>query len=206
MSIPSLDSELLHIQEINAGYSHAENLVSFCDAVLKSSKFTFQDLNAVAVSKGPGSYTGLRIGVSTAKGFCYALQIPLLSVPTLQHLALQVSTQNKYADALFCPMLDARRLEVYCAFYDAQNREVKETTAEIITENSFSEILETRQVIFFGDGAQKCKLLLQHSSNAIFLDEVFPSAKNMIPLAEKKFELREFENTAYFEPFYLKDF
>ena len=202
----SLDSKLLALEEVNAGYAHAENLVSFCETVLKKSGYTFSDLSAVAVSKGPGSYTGLRIGVSTAKGFCYALAIPLISVTTLQHLAAQLSVQNKASLNLFCPMIDARRMEVYCAIYDSDNKEIKETAAEIITENSFSEILKNRKLIFFGDGAEKCKAVLQPNSNAVFLDAVFPSAKNMIALAYAKFKNKEFEDTAYFEPFYLKDF
>lgn len=202
----SRDSKLLALEELNAGYSHAENLIAFCDTVLQKCNLTYADLDAVAVSKGPGSYTGLRIGVSAAKGFCYALDIPLISINTLQHLACQVAAQFENKAALFCPMLDARRMEVYCAIYDVNNREVKATAAEIITENSFSNFLKTETLVFFGDGASKCKELLQAAGNAHFIDDIFPSAKNMIALAEAKFAAKEFEDCAYFEPFYLKDF
>lgn len=202
----SIDGKLSALKELNAGYSHAENLTDFCSEVLAQSKITFNDLAAVAVSKGPGSYTGLRIGVSAAKGFCYALDIPLISINTLQHLALQVSQKNELKDALYCSMLDARRMEVYCALFDAQNNEVSATEAKIIDATSFAEILQHQKIIFFGDGAAKCKSLLEPNPNALFLDDVFPSAQDMISLAEKKFAAQEFENTAYFEPYYLKDF
>ena len=194
------------MEELNAGYSHAENLISFCDAVLKKCKYTYSDLQAVAVSKGPGSYTGLRIGVSAAKGFCYALNIPLISVNTLQHMALQAAENYENKAALFCPMIDARRMEVYCAIYDAMNQEVKATAAEIIDEHSFSDDLKSKELVFFGDGSAKCKGMLEGNKNAKFLDQVVPSAQNMIALAEAKYAAQDFENTAYFEPFYLKDF
>jgi tRNA threonylcarbamoyladenosine biosynthesis protein TsaB len=202
----SKDAKLLALEELNSGYSHAENLVSFCADVLNKSNYTFKDLAAVAVSKGPGSYTGLRIGVSAAKGFCYALNIPLVSVNTLQHMALQVSQGSNFKNALFCPMIDARRMEVYCAVYDSNNEEVQATAAKIITAHSFEELLATKQVVFFGDGAAKCKSFLAENSNALFLDAIYPSAKDMIVLANTNFQKKIFENTAYFEPFYLKDF
>ena len=202
----SVDGQLQAIEELNDGFTHAENLVSFCNSVLKKSNFSFTDLHAVAVSKGPGSYTGLRIGVSAAKGFCYALNIPLIAINTLQHIAMQISSLHENENALFCPMLDARRMEVYCALYDINNKEVRKTAAEIIDENSFSEELKNNQIYFFGDGADKCKTTLEKNVNAIFIDNIFPSSKNMIALAEKKYNAQDFENTAYFEPFYLKDF
>ncbi len=202
----SEDSKLLALRELNSGYTHAENLVAFCAEVLKESNCTFQDLGAIAVSKGPGSYTGLRIGVSAAKGFCYALNIPLIAINTLQHMALQVTENTSYKDALFCPMIDARRMEVYCAVYGADNSEIKATSAEIIQEDSFAEILKNKQLVFFGDGAEKCKKVLGQHPHALFLDGIFPSAKNMVSLAAKCFDLKQFESTAYFEPFYLKDF
>lgn len=202
----SRDSNILALEELNAGYSHAENLVSFCTEVLKKSSCTFNDLDAVAVSKGPGSYTGLRIGVSAAKGFCYALNIPLISVNTLQHMALQLSATGNYVDALFCPMIDARRMEVYCAIYDSNNAEIKETATEIITADSFVTYLENKQVLFFGDGSAKCKDFLESQAHATFIADIVPSAASMISLAEAKYLKKDFENTAYFEPFYLKDF
>jgi tRNA threonylcarbamoyladenosine biosynthesis protein TsaB len=197
---------LLALQELDAGYSHAENLVSFCTEVLEKSSCTFNDLDAVAVSKGPGSYTGLRIGVSAAKGFCYALNIPLIGINTLQHMALQLSSTGEYSDALFCPMIDARRMEVYCAIYDSNNVEMKETAAEIITADSFATYLENKQVLFFGDGSAKCRDFLGSQAHATFIADIVPSAASMISLAEAKYLKKDFENTAYFEPFYLKDF
>ena len=185
----SFKGKLLALKELNEGYSHAENLTRYCTQVLEEAKFNFKDLDAVVVSKGPGSYTGLRIGVSAAKGFCFALDIPLISVNTLHHFALQLSTQEKYKDALFCPMIDARRMEVYCALYDSGNAEVSATEAKIIDENSFSEVLKSRKIIFFGDGAAKCKSALSHNSNAVFIDALFPSAQQMITIAEKNMML-----------------
>ncbi len=201
-----MDGKILASKEMNAGYSHAENLTPFCTAVLEASKLTFKDLSAIVVSKGPGSYTGLRIGVSTAKGFCYALSIPLLSIPTLKHLALQVSKEHTAANTLFCPMLDARRMEVYCGLYDSANVEISATEAKIIDENSFSDSLAQRKILFFGDGAAKCKNFLGQHPNAVFMDSIFPSSNDMVSLAEEKYFNKEFEDVAYFEPFYLKDF
>ena len=204
------DGQLLALKELNNGYTHAENLTLFAEEVMNKAGAKFKDLDAVAVSKGPGSYTGLRIGVSTAKGFCYALKKPLLSVPTLKHLALQVSSSIKTevtnSNALFCPMIDARRMEVYCALFNLENNEVRATAAEIIDEHFLSDILEKHTVYFFGDGAAKCKSALGSNKNAVFLDSVFPSSKDMITLSEDAFNNNRFEDVAYFEPYYLKDF
>jgi len=206
----SKDGQLLALKELNNGYTHAENLTLFVEEVMNKAGAKFKDLDAVAVSKGPGSYTGLRIGVSTAKGFCYALTKPLLSAPTLKHLALQVSSSKKTelpnSNALFCPMIDARRMEVYCALFNFDNNEVRATAAEIIDENFLSDILDKHTVYFFGDGAAKCKSALGANKNAIFIDSVFPSAKDMVALSEDAFNKKLFEDVAYFEPFYLKDF
>ncbi|MGQ0827399.1 MAG: tRNA (adenosine(37)-N6)-threonylcarbamoyltransferase complex dimerization subunit type 1 TsaB [Bacteroidota bacterium] len=337
------DGDLLTFKEHTGDYSHAENLTLFIDDVFQQAKLKLSDIDAVAVSKGPGSYTGLRIGVSTAKGLCYSLNKPLIAINTLQHLSLALSEGegtnparispryftagkldwsssvinakenrknqteaekiiwqhlrankleykfrrqhpiDKYivdfaciekrliieidgkihdhqieedairteelikcgfkvirfkneqviveidnvikairselknsisplsfgegrGEVLFCPMIDARRMEVYCAIYNSDNKEIKTTAAEIIDENSFADLLETNQVIFFGDGADKCKSILSKNKNAIFIDGIFLSAKNMISLSEQAFINKQFEDAAYFEPFYLKDF
>lgn len=202
------DKKIIGVKESTKKNSHSEIVTVFIDELLKENKLTFSDLNAVVVSKGPGSYTGLRIGVSTAKGICYALDIPLISVNTLQSLSIGASMDYQIDGGLqhlFCPMLDARRMEVYCALYDKNNHEVRETKAEIIEPDAFQTYLEKNKVIFFGDGAEKCKDVIQHP-NAVFLDNVFPSAKNMAGIALDKYKKQQFEDVAYFEPFYLKDF
>ena len=182
------------------GYSHAERLHVFIEEILKEAEITVQNLKAIAVSKGPGSYTGLRIGVSAAKGLCYALEIPLISVDTLQVLAQQVSIEN----GLIVPMIDARRMEVYSAAFDPNYNKIIEVQAEILTNESYAEITEA--VYFIGDCQEKCKTVLT-KSNFHFLPEIiFPSANEMSALTYKKFCKNEFEDVAYFEPFYLKDF
>jgi len=194
--------ELVSLKELNSGgYSHAEKLHVFIEDVLKEAKIEFSDLSAVCVGKGPGSYTGLRIGVSAAKGICFALDIPLISIETLEILRSSVSVE----EGVVVPMLDARRLEVFSAVYDTNGVVIRETEAQIIDSNSFSEYLEKGKVHFLGDGAEKCKEIIQHK-NAVFIDAHFPSAKNMVVLSEDKFKDKIFEDVAYFEPFYLKDF
>ena len=202
------DGKLIAIKEINQGYSHAENLTIFIQEILDSIQIELTDLDALAISKGPGSFTGLRIGTSTAKGLCYALNKPLIAIPTLRAMTFsenisRLITHNSY---LFCPMLDARRMEVYCSIYNFQNKEIRKTSAEIIDEHSFADLLKENKIVFFGDGAPKCKPALSHHPNAIFVDDVFPSAKNLITLSEHAFLSGDFENIAYFEPYYLKDF
>lgn len=203
------DGQLLAFKEINGDYSHAENLTLFIEEVMLQAGKKLPDVDAVAVSKGPGSYTGLRIGVSTAKGLCYSLNKPLIAINTLSALA-NAQVRDYYVEAsvpvLFCPMLDARRMEVYCAFFDANNQEIKPTSAEIIDEQSFSELLDKNVIYFFGDGASKCKEVLSTNKNAVFIDGIVPSAINMIVLSEQAFINKKFEDVAYFEPFYLKDF
>ena len=192
--------------------AHSKILTFFIDEILKENNISPRKLDAVAVSKGPGSYTGLRIGVSAAKGLCYAVDKPLISVNTLQ--AMANGMKQKFADnffgrkekMIFCPMIDARRMEVYNALYDCQISEIRKTKAEIINEDSFSEYLANNKILFFGDGAPKCKPLLSHQQNAKFFDNFVTSSKNMISLAYKKYQESEFEDIAYFEPFYLKDF
>ena len=211
------DGNLLSLKEINGDYSHAENLTIFIEDVMSRAGAKLNQLDAVAVSKGPGSYTGLRIGTSTAKGLCYSLDIPLIAVGTLEHISLSVSATHTspagQPPALFCPMLDARRMEVYCAVFDAGNTNVIPVAAEIIDEQFWNKISslsgkegENPIVYFFGDGAAKCKEILSVNKNAAFIDTVFPSAKNMIALSERAYMNKQFENAAYFEPFYLKDF
>ena len=189
-------------EEVNEQYSHAEKLTIFITELFKTQDFTIKDLDAVAVSKGPGSYTGLRIGVSTAKGLCYALDIPLISVSTLKAMAFRMA-QKEESD-LYCPMIDARRMEVYNAFYNSTNKEIRGIQADIIEGYSYQKELE-KKVLFFGDGAEKCKQTIQHP-NAKFLDDIFPSSKDMLEIANEKFAEKDFEDIAYFEPFYLKDF
>ena len=193
----------LQIKEVNDGsYSHGEMLHVYIDEIIKKANKNLADLDAVAVSKGPGSYTGLRIGVSAAKGLCYSLDVPLISVSTLASLA---STLKVEKDALIIPLLDARRMEVYSSVYDNNCHQIRDIKAEIITENSFATYLEKGKVYFLGDGADKCKETIIHK-NAVFLDDHFPSAKEMVYFSTQKFENKDFEDVAYFEPFYLKDF
>ena len=182
------------------GYSHAERLHVFIEEIIKEVGITFQDLIAIAVSQGPGSYTGLRIGVSAAKGLCYALDIPLIAVDTLQVLASQATVSS----GLIIPMLDARRMEVYSAIFNPKFEKIRAVQAEIITENSFEELQET--LYFVGDCAEKCKTVLT-KENYIFLDEIkYPSAKEMSGLSFEKYQKNETVDVAYFEPYYLKDF
>lgn len=182
------------------GYSHAEKLHVFIEEVLQETGIGVPDLKAIAVSKGPGSYTGLRIGVSSAKGLCYALGIPLISVDTLQVLAHQVAVEK----GLIVPMIDARRMEVYSAVFDSNHILISAVQAEILTESSYAEI--TEPIYFIGDCQEKCQTVLI-KNNFHFLPEIkFPSANEMSSMSYDKFVKNEFEDVAYFEPFYLKDF
>ncbi len=182
------------------GYSHAERLHVFIEEIIKEAGISFQDLSAIAVSQGPGSYTGLRIGVSAAKGLCFALDIPLIAVDTLQVLA----SQAKVSNCLIIPMLDARRMEVYSAVFTPNHENKRAVQAEIITENSFDDLQET--IYFVGDCAEKCKTVLT-KENFIFLDEIkYPSAKEMSFLSFEKYKKSDTVDVAYFEPYYLKDF
>tara|TARA_R110002051_G_scaffold324040_2_gene419771 strand:- start:2116 stop:2790 length:675 start_codon:yes stop_codon:yes gene_type:complete len=197
------DGKVISIKENDsANYSHAEQLHNYIKEVLKEASFSLQDIDAVAVSKGPGSYTGLRIGVSAAKGLCYSLDVPLISVPTLESMAHQLIVPQ---DHLIIPVLDARRMEVYSAVYDRDWKEIRITEAEIITEESFKEYLESHTIHIMGSGAEKCRDILNHS-NVVLDTTVVPSAREMAELSQKKFEANDFENVAYFEPYYLKDF
>lgn len=189
------------IEDYDNQYSHAERLHGFIDKILKQSDLEMSDLNAIAVSKGPGSYTGLRIGVSAAKGLCYALEIPLIAIPTLQSLAMQVSTK----DGVIIPMLDARRMEVYAAVFSNTFNEIRETMAEILEETSFETYLNKGKVYFVGNGVEKFSKICSHQ-NAVFIEKKLPSAKEMAILSYNKFLQQDFEDVSYFDPYYLKDF
>ena len=198
----SKNGETIAIKELNDGsYSHGEMLHKFICEVLKKANLTYNDLDAIAVSKGPGSYTGLRIGVSAAKGLCFSLDLPLISCDTLKALALSSTAEEGF----IVPLLDARRMEVYSAVFSIVNRSIRGIEAEIIEEDSFQDYLEKGKVTFLGDGAEKCKSIITHF-NARFEDNKFPSANEMSKLSFEKFQKKDFEDVAYFEPFYLKDF
>ena len=200
----SKDGKCIAYKENNEGLNHSVLLGTYVDELLKENGLTMQQLDAVAVSMGPGSYTGLRIGVSLAKGLCFGAGKPLIAIPTLQALAHSVSSQM-HEDALYCPMIDARRMEVYTAFYDKDNNTVIDTKAEIINAESFADLFKQHTIYFFGDGSQKIKDILT-SPNARFIDHVDTSARHMTGLAEQYFNEKKFVDVAYFEPFYLKDF
>jgi len=202
----SVDGIVQAIQESHIKNAHAESITLFSQEVIEQAGYSFNDLDAIAVSKGPGSYTGLRIGVSTAKGLCYAKDIPLISVNTLKAMAYGMRMHNNVEPYLYCPMIDARRMEVYVAVFNQKLDTVTETKAEIIDENSFSKVLANNKMLFAGDGAGKCKTPLSKNQNAHFIDDFFPSASFLSALAEEKFNKELFEDVAYFEPFYLKDF
>ena len=183
-------------------YSHAEQLILFIEEVLRQANISLKEIHAIALSKGPGSYTGLRIGTSTAKGLCYSLGIPLISISTLRAMAFEMAKKQDYT--FYCPMIDARRMEVFSSIYDQANKEVRQIQADIVDENTYSKFLGSK-VLFFGDGALKCSSII-NSSNAHFIDEIFPSAKDLGILGMEKFVDKDFDNVAYFEPYYLKDF
>lgn len=202
----SQDGASIFSKEDFKGPSHATELGVFVDEALSFADSHAIPVDAVAVSCGPGSYTGLRIGVSMAKGICYGRSIPLIGIPTLEVMCVPVLLfRDLPEDALLCPMIDARRMEVYAAVYDRALRVKREIGADIVDENSYSDFLAERPVYFFGNGAAKCKDKLQHP-NARFLDDIHPLAKWMFPLAEKAMAQGKFDDVAYFEPFYLKEF
>lgn len=200
----SCDGKIISIREINEPNRHAEMLTLFCDEVVIEGNITFKDLDAVAVSKGPGSYTGLRIGVSAAKGICYAMNKPLIAIGTLEAMAYGMIPEAKEGN-LLVPMIDARRMEVYCAIYDHEGNEIKEVAPMVLDEKSFSEF-QNSSFIFSGDGMPKAKELLSHFSNVVFTNSGNCSAKHLLVPAEKRFLEKDFEDVAYFEPFYLKTF
>lgn len=194
---------LLTCSEVRLEKSHAKNLIDIIQNLLSYSGYSMNSLQAIAVSKGPGSYTGLRIGVSSVKGFCYALDIPLIAINTLDAMASGIANTN-FIDASLCPMIDARRMEVYCKLLDNHLNETFPTTAVVVDENSFGDALQKNKILFFGDGAMKCKGVITHQ-NAVFIEKFYPSASYMGLIAFQKFKEQSFEDLAYFEPFYLKD-
>lgn len=206
------NGQLLFKKESIDGMNHSRLLTVFIEQLFALNNIPINTIDAVAVSKGPGSYTGLRIGVSVAKGLCYGLNIPLISVNSLEILGIY-ATQNlaKYDltndenTVLFCPMIDARRMEVYTALYNSSGEEIRPVFAEIVDENFLSDLFENHKIVFFGNGADKCKNLIKHK-NAIFEGPVTTSAEFMQVISEEKFSKKEFEDVAYFEPFYLKNF
>ena len=206
----SRDGELISLRESDEGRDHARNVALFVDELLRENDIAAEELSAVAVGMGPGSYTGLRIGVSFAKGLCYGLQIPLVAVGSLDSMG-QVAREDHEAgiidvdnwrDAVLCPMVDARRMEVYTQMFDTQGQPLNEVKAEIVTEESFKEWRGERQLVIFGNGAAKCREVL---SDATYIN-VTPSARGLAALAHQRFEAGQTEDIAYFEPFYLKDF
>lgn len=202
----SCNGEVLFEKSSFEGPSHAALLGVYTEEAIAVLKEKGSKLDAVAVSSGPGSYTGLRIGVSVAKGLCFGYDIPLISIHTLEIMAIAAIRQmNEVADCLYCSMLDARRMEVYDAIYDVNLNTVRETVANIVDAETYASYLEKGKVCFFGNGAAKCKTVIT-SPNAIFIDDIHPQATNMVTLSKKAFDAGKFEDTAYFEPFYLKEF
>ena len=205
------NGNILAFRENNDGMNHAKMLTRFAEEALNEMKIHAGDLDAVAVSGGPGSYTGLRIGVSAAKGICYAAGIPLIAISSLESMAAHVAAHlpdyqlPEKRELLLCPMIDARRMEVYSAIYSTKGELVQDINAEVIDRHSFQDYLQKKSVAFFGNGAGKCKRAIQHS-NAIFPEGIHASSKHMAALAEKAFQEKNFVDVAYYEPFYLKDF
>ncbi len=203
-------SGVLSLRESNDQRSHASMLTVYIGEILRETSVDTSDLEAVAVSKGPGSYTGLRIGVSVAKGIAFAASVPLIGIDTTYSMFMGMRERflkegNPERVPVFCPMLDARRMEVYYAMYDLSGNTIKEISAEIITEYSFSSVPDSQNIIFFGNGALKCKNVIKRK-NSLFVDDFVMSAANMKNPAMQALESEHFEDIAYFEPFYLKDF
>lgn len=202
----SQDGACIYSEEDFKGPSHATVLGVYVDEALSFIESHAIPLDAVAVSCGPGSYTGLRIGVSMAKGVCYGRGVPLIGLPTPEVMCVPVLLREELPeDALLCPMIDARRMEVYATIYNRALRAVRPTSADVIDENSYADLLAARPVYFFGNGADKCRTKLTHP-NAHFIENIHPLAKWMFPLAEKAMATEDFKDVAYFEPFYLKEF
>ena len=197
------------LRETEGQNAHSEKITNFIREVMETAKIDYRQLDAVAVSKGPGSYTGLRIGVSTAKGICYATDLPLMAIDTLEAMAygLKAKLGGQIAENdLLIPMIDARRMEVYAAVFDANLNKTKDTEAVVMDENSFADLRKDHRLWLFGDGAPKLSKLFENQKNVCIIDGFKPSAAYMRPLAEKALKERQFVDVAYFEPFYLKDF
>ncbi|UQB67968.1 tRNA (adenosine(37)-N6)-threonylcarbamoyltransferase complex dimerization subunit type 1 TsaB [Epilithonimonas zeae] len=189
-------------EEVSDNYKQSESLHSFVEWALEGAEISLKDLDAISLGKGPGSYTGLRIGAASAKGFCYGLKLPLIAVNSLDSMVEEFVNQGF---ELIIPLIDARRMEVYTAYFDGQSGEmISETEAKILDENSFSELVD-KKILFIGDGAKKAQEIL-NLTNAEFKHDIYPSAKGLIKKSVDKFNQKDFENVAYFEPFYLKDF
>ena len=203
----SQDGAVIFEKEDHSGPNHAERLGSFIDEALSFTDNHAIPFDAVAVSCGPGSYTGLRIGVSMAKGICYGRGLKLIGVPTLELLCVPVLLDEMVTedDALLCPMLDARRMEVYAQLFDRALHEVRPIHADVVEADTYNEYLDQHPVYFFGNGAAKCQQVITHP-NAHFITGIEPLAKNMMPLAERRMAQQKFEDVAYFVPFYLKNF
>lgn len=208
----SENDNIIQIVESNEVNDHSASLTVFIEKILKESSISLKNIDAIAVSKGPGSYTGLRIGVSVAKGLCYGAQKSLIGICTLQAMAAGLLMQNKVQEIIsqdaaikICPMIDARRMEVYSAMYDLNCNQIQEIKAEVLSELSFSNQLQESKILFFGNGADKFRNIISNP-NAIFIDDVEPSAIFISQLSYKAFLADKFEDIAYFEPFYLKDF
>lgn len=197
--------ELVVFRELHEPRSAASQLAVMIDEVMNESGTPPSTLGGVIIAAGPGSYTGLRIGVATAKGICFALNLPLIAVNTLDLVAQQGKERISNNTALLCPMLDARRMEVYCKLVDYNLNEVEPTQAKIIDATSFAEYLEKNQVCFIGEGATKCREIISHA-NANFFDDIIPNASHLGEMGYRKWRQQDFVNTAAFEPFYLKDF
>jgi tRNA threonylcarbamoyladenosine biosynthesis protein TsaB len=203
------DSIVLGCKQVNERNIHAEVITLFIDELISTAGVKYSDLDAIAVSCGPGSYTGLRIGVSTAKGLCFALDKSLIAIETLEAMAYGMASRSEYFiddNTLLCPMIDARRMEVFTAVFSANGERIRKTSAEIINEDSFSDLLRNKKMLFFGDGAEKCRAMLGGNPNALFFPGFINSAVDLTAKAAEKFGNREFENVGYFEPYYLKDF
>jgi len=203
----SSNGAVLFAKEESSGMNHATHLAPFMQAALEFAKSRGLEVDALAVSCGPGSYTGLRIGVSTAKGFCYGRSIPLIAINTLDIMveALVSSYEGDISGSILAPMLDARRMEVYTAHYNSSKERMGDVKAEIIEKGSYSDLLAESKMVFFGNGALKCMDMFE-SENAIYVSDIDPNAKFMVDLAEKAYEKGDFVDVAYFEPFYLKEF
>lgn len=200
----SSNGELLFNRESYTEQSHSKLLGVFTEEAINFARLNNISIHAIAVSSGPGSYTGLRIGVSEAKGIAYGLDAKLIAIPTLKLLASMVAKRVD-SDTLLCPMIDARRMEVYTSVYDQSLQTLEPTTAKIIDEESFMNLLPQHKIAFFGDGASKCQDIITHP-NAIFIADIHPLASGMIDLSVAAYKGSQFEDIAYFEPFYLKDF
>ncbi len=201
----SIDGKTIALKEETAPNIHASKLTLFINEIMEQTGIKFNELDAIAVSKGPGSYTGLRIGVSTAKGLCFALDKPLIGINTLTMMAAGFLAEHVGYKGLVCPMIDARRMEVFTAVFDCNLNEIEATNAKIVDESSFLQLLNQHEITFIGNGAEKCSTMINHQ-NASFLSANFNSATNMSSLANAAFIGKSFEDVAYFEPFYLKDF